>query len=441
MVLYRNINNFLDKWLTTNLGLFVDGARQVGKTYILKKYGKEHFKKFIYINLIEQKDYVDVLSESKNANDFILRLRTLVSEEMPLHETCIFIDEIQEFQDFDIVTIMKFLVEEGSYRFMLSGSLLGIALYNVNSWPVGYMATYTMHPLTFFEYAKNRGMQEDTYHELEINIKNKKVLPEYLHKKFLEIFDEYMIIGGMPQIVDSFISNNDISNLDVYYDAINSLNKKDIMKYAQLNKKLKIQEIYDLIPSELNSQTKRFILKDVENKSINDNMQSSFLWLANAGVIIPVYNVEEPKFPLKLSASRTLLKVFMEDVGLLSNTIMNNLDKIKLINKEINLNYGSLYENFVACEFKANKKNDLYYYSNKKKGELDFVIENNGEVIPIEVKSGKKYDRHSALTNIMSVENYNIKKSVVLSRENYKNIEKIEYIPIYAISIFLGLGN
>ena len=433
MKLKRKIETELSNWLNTKTGLLVDGARQVGKTFSIKEFAGSKFDIFVYINLIENKTALEILKKSEDSKDFIFRLKSLLNIDLVEGKTCVYIDEIQEFKDFDIVTLSKFLIDEGSYRYIFSGSMLGVELNNVKSWPVGYVTQLKMFPLDFEEFCINKNVSSDILNEVKNSFDKKNKIPDFIHEKLMDIFREYIVIGGMPEVVSNYLENKNLNEIDLIYNSIVTNNRKDITKYIDRDKKLKIKEIYDLIPFELNKQNKRFLLNDINSKSKNELVSDSFLWVKNAGLAIPVYNAKGLESPLMLNADRNLMKLFMSDVGILNFITCDKEIRLNLLKEDTTINFGSIYENFVAEELNSHNFENIYYYNNKKNGEIDFVIEKNGKVIPIEVKSGKEYKRHSAINNILKINNYNIDEVVVFNNENVSLKEKVLYLPIYMV--------
>ena len=425
----RKIDNYLaDFFATDKKALMLTGARQIGKTYSIRRFGHEHFERFIEINFIENPGLVKVFSKAKNSQDILLRLSTVTSQDLIKDNTLVFFDEVQECPE--IVTAIKFLVEEGSYRYILSGSLLGEEIKNLRSAPVGYMDVKDMYPLDLEEFAAAVGINDRIIEALRNHFADGTVVDDFIHEKMMEIFRLYLIVGGMPAAVDKYLTTNNLQEVMAEQQAIIRLYKQDIAKYDP-NHKLYIQEIFDRIPAELDAKNKRFILKNLNENIKFSRYQNSFLWLKDAGVALPVYNVEEPTVPLILSSSRNLFKLFMADIGLLASLYADGI-QLKILDNEPSINFGSIYENAVAQELWAHGF-PLYYYNNKRQGELDFVIEQNGEVLPIEVKSGKDYERHKALTNVVSTTTYQISKAIVLCNDNVKKVGKITYLPIYML--------
>jgi predicted AAA+ superfamily ATPase len=343
----------------------------------------------------------------------------------------IFFDEVQCCPD--IVTAIKFLVEEGSYRYILSGSLLGVELHDLRSEPVGYMGVKEMFPLDFEEFITNLGVNSEVIAAIKRAWTTRQPVDGFIHKKLMELFRLYLIIGGMPAAVNSYIESNNLQNVTAIQQDILRMYKRDIAQYDKANK-LYINEIFDLIPPELNAKNKRFILKSLNENAKLSRYENSFLWLKDAGVAIPVYNIEEPKAPLLLARSRNLFKLFQNDIGLLAAQYANGI-QLKIISGANDINYGAIYENAVAQELIAHGITP-YYYNNKKRGEVDFIVEINGKVVPIEVKSGKDYTSHRALSNILACDEYDLPEAIVLNNENLKVEGKITYAPVY-MTMFL----
>ena len=428
----RKAYQFLREFFTNEKrALLVTGARQVGKTFAVRKIGKEVFEQVVEINFIEQPDAVELFSHPKSAAELLMRISAFTRKKLVPGKTLIFFDEVQECDE--MVTAIKFLVDEGSYRYALSGSLLGVALKDLRSVPVGYMGELEMYPLDLEEFAKALGIGEEVMGHLKECYEDQSPVDEFIHKKMLELVTLYMIVGGMPSAVQKYLDTNNLRNvLNEQRDIIRTY-KRDITKYEK-ERKLQIEEIYNLIPAELNAKNKRFVLKELSEKARFARYESGFLWLKDAGVAIPTYNVEAPKIPLLLNKQRNLFKLFLNDVGLLAAMYGGNI-QVRLLSS-LNVNYGAAFENLVAQELYAHGftiDHDLFYFNSKKQGELDFVVEYQGEVLPIEVKSGKAYERHRALSNIMDNEEYAIPKAIVFCQENIQVKNRLVYLPIYML--------
>ena len=429
-MLKRKIDSYLEQFYTrTNKALLVTGARQTGKSFSIRQYGTTHYENFVEINFIEQPDAVEVLKGAKSSQDILVRLSLLTSTPLVVGKTLVFFDEVQECPE--MVTAIKFLVEEGSYRYILSGSLLGVELKDLRSEPVGYMDVKEMYPLDLEEFFMAMGVSSQVTDSLQKAFEEQKPVDEFVHKKMMELFRLYLIVGGMPAALQKYIDTHNLQDVMSEQQAIIRLYKRDISKYDN-NNKLYINEIFDLIPSELNAKNKRFILKDLNKNLKFSRYENSFLWLKNAGVALPTYNVEEPVVPLKLSRNRNLFKLFQNDIGLLACQYAEGI-QLRIINNEKGINYGSIFENVVAQELQAHGF-ELYYFNSKKQGELDFIIEKNGHTLPIEVKSGKDYQRHNALCNVMDNADYGIPKAFVFCNDNVSTNGNIVYLPIYMVA-------
>lgn len=430
--MYRKIKSKLNKRLKeSNKALMITGARQVGKTYVIREFLKEEVGKeyFVEFNLIENDVFKETIDNAKSSKDLLFRLSALSSKTLVKGKTVIFLDEVQVSSN--IITAIKFLVEEGSYKYILSGSLLGTELKDIKSIPVGYMEILKMYPLDFEEFLLANNLNSKVIEKIKNNLENLVPVDEIIHEKLIDMFHLYLIVGGMPSVVKKYFDTNNLKEAVLEQNIICNLYKEDISKYDAENK-LYIKEIFDLIPSELNNQNKRFIMKNLNQNIKFSRYENSFIWLKDAGVALPCYCADEPKSPLILSKSRNLFKLFSSDVGLLVSQYMDNNLQIKILNKENDINYGSIYENAIAEEL-ISKGFELYYYKNKKIGEIDFLIENKGEVIPIEVKSGKDYQKHNALDNLVNSNEYNIKKAYILSNKNLSVKDNKIYLPIYMI--------
>ena len=434
-MLKRKIDSYIRNFYETSRNaLLITGARQTGKTFSIRQFGKS-FKSFIEVNFVEHPEAVEVFKGARDSSDILLRLSAMTSVPLIKGETLVFFDEVQKCPE--IVTAIKFLVDEGSYRYILSGSLLGVELKDLRSEPVGYMGVKEMFPLDFEEFVTCLGVGEKVIASLCDAWNSQMPVDGFIHTKMMELFRLYLVVGGMPAAVSRYVETNNLQEVLAIQQDIIRLYKRDIAQYDPDNK-LYIEEIFRLIPPELNGKNKRFILKRLNENAKFERYQNSFLWLKNAGVALPVYNVEEPKTPLLLARSRNLFKLFQNDIGLLAAQYAEGI-QLRIITGDKDINYGSVYENAVAQELVAHGF-EPYYYNSKKRGELDFVIEQDGKVLPIEVKSGKAYEVHRALSNIMDCGEYDLPEAVVFSNENLRVDGKLIYAPVYMV-MFLEKKN
>lgn len=427
-MLKRKISDYLESYFTPNRreALLITGARQVGKSYAIREFGKSHYSSFIEINLLEDSIARTSISKASNSKDLLLRITAIASQPLIKGKTLIFFDEVQVVPE--IVTAIKFLVEEGSYQYVLSGSLLGIGLKRISSMPVGYLTVKEMYPLNLEEFYRACGISDNIFSVLEEAFKAEREIDSIIHRKLMELFRLYLIVGGMPAVVQTYLDTNDIKKVVNKQREILSMYVEDISQY-DINNKLYIKDIFNLIPAELNNPNKRFILKNLNENTKFSRLEDSFIWIREAGVAIGVYNIEEPKLPLELAKLRNLFKLFSNDVGLLACQYADGI-QLRILNNDIDINYGSIYENAVAEELFSHGLK-LYYFNSKKQGELDFVIKLDDKLLPIEVKSGKNYLRHNALKNVIENKDYDIEKAYVLYNENIKRVGNIVYLPIY----------
>ncbi|MBO5085858.1 MAG: ATP-binding protein [Paludibacteraceae bacterium] len=423
----RNLDDLIkEHYANTQNALLLSGARQVGKSYAIRKYGKANYSCFIEINFIEQPQAIQIFRHATSAAELLLRLSTFVQQPLVKGDTLIFLDEVQVYPD--ILTWIKFLVDSGEYRYALSGSLLGVQLKDIRSIPVGYLSEILVYPLSFEEFVRAIGVGDVTINALKYAWENQTSVDAVVHQKMMQLINLYLIVGGMPAAVQTYIDSNNMQHVMDIQRNILQLYKKDIAQY-DLKRKLYLQDIFDLIPSELNAQNKRFILKDINQNIKFSRSENDFLWLSDAGVALPVYNVEAPCAPLILNKQRNLFKLFQNDVGLLACQYSNGI-QLDILNGESQLNFGAIYENFVAQELNTNAY-ALYYYNSKKYGELDFLIEDYGQLTAIEVKSGKSYRKHNALDKCLKCENFHIQRAIVLCHDNVQVEDDVTYMPIY----------
>ncbi len=429
-MLNRKIDSEIEKhFASTKKAMFLTGARQVGKTYAIRKYARQHDLRLVEMNFLLQPESITVLKGAGDIKDMMLRISAYTRESLVPGKTLIFFDEIQEYAD--IMTWVKALVDEGSYFYALSGSLLGVEMKNIRSVPVGYLSEYQMFPLDFEEFVLSVGLPQNVLESLRKSWENRSSVDEFVHQKMMQLFRLYLIVGGMPAAVQAYVNTNNIQNVVKEQRDILDLYKVDIARYDRdERKKLYINEVFDIIPSGLNAKNKRFILKRLNEHMTFSRHENDFIWLKDADMTLPTYNVEEPMSPLKLNEQRNLFKLFQNDVGLLSCQYSSGGIQLKILQGDMNVNYGSVFENAVAQELHAHGWN-LYYFNSKKQGEIDFLLEADNEIIPIEVKSGKDYERHNALSNVMANPDYGIKKAYVLCNDNLHKRGNVEYIPIY----------
>lgn len=426
--MYRKDSIIIEEWLkSSDKALLVTGARQIGKTWLIREeIAKSGYRKF-EVNFIDQPDLVDYLNVKMSADEFLVKLKMIMPEDCKPQETVVFFNEIQKCPE--IVTKIKFLVEEGSFKYVMSGSLLGVELKGIASVPVGYLTVLRMYPMDFEEFMIANNVSKTTLEMLKEKFETCQPVDEFIHQKLLSLFFIYLIVGGMPDAVKTYIATKDIREVDKVQRDIVALYKEDFSQYESEDKKLKLISIYDIIPAELNKQNKKFVFTMLDKELKFDRYENSFLWLKDAGVALPVYNVEAPVIPLKACKSSNVFRLFSNDTGLLTSAYPAET-KLELINKNSEVNNGAHFENAVAQQLTANGL-EPYFCKKKNIGELDVLVELGGKVVPIEVKSGKAYKAHKALDNFMKISDYHIEKAYVLSVANTEQEGAVVYLPIY----------
>ena len=437
-MLYRKIASKIESFLKSEKRrmLVVSGARQVGKSYIIREVGMRLYSNFIEVNMEEDKQSNRLFENARTVEDFMIALSSIAGAKMKDNEkTLVFIVEIQAYSH--LLTLAKFLVEDGRFTYIASGSQLGIALKSTQSIPIGSIELLSMYPLDFEEFLIANGVGELLINEMRRKFENKDALNESLHMKVMDYFRKYLLVGGMPSAVNTYLSEHNMVSVRNIHRDISLLYKNDAAKYeSESLRKLKIQRIYDMVPSNLEKVKKRIVVKDIELKKGKRmaDYQEEFEYLISSGITLEVQAISKPSYPLVENSGKNLLKLYMSDIGLLTGILYHN-DVQPIMNDKCGVNLESVYENVVAQELKAHGFK-LYYYDNKKNGEVDFLIDSVDllSVLPIEVKSGKDYYIHTALNNLMKVGEYKISKGIVFSNEAkvYTNGNVI-YMPIYYV--------
>lgn len=431
-MLYRKIEGVLEEeLLNSNKIPMIEGARQIGKTYIIRYVGQKLFKNFIEINLLDDFNSDKIFENINSVDKFYMQISAIYGNKLDTKKnTLIFLDKIQVYPH--LITMLKFLKDDDKYTYITSGSLLGVTLRKCVSVPMGYVQTIQMYPLDFEEFLIANGVGENVINEMKERYEKSLPLDLPLHTTILDYFKKYLIVGGLPDAVNSYLEDKNIAKIRNIQKEIQEYYKIDASQYDVKNK-LKISRIYDLIPSYLESKKKRVIIKEIDGKKERyEDYSEEFDYLISSGTALEVEAFTNPVFPLLESSKSNLLKLYFNDVGLITNNYFEkNINAI--MDDKLCINLGTVYETVVATELKAHL-NKLYYYDNRTKGEVDFLINdyNNLAVLPIEVKSGKDYKLHNSLNKFIT--NYNIPKAIVLSNErNVFTEDKILYLPIYYV--------
>lgn len=425
----------------SNKVLLLDGARQIGKSFIIRYEGQKFFKNYIEINFLEDKNGDKLFEGVSNSKDFYLRLSAYAGDKMGSKEnTLVFLDEIQAYPE--LLTLLKFLKDEDRFTYIASGSLLGVTLNKTLSKPGGRIIKKKMHPLDFEEFLWANGVGEETIAYAREQFAKEKSIEEAIHNKFIDLFKKYLLIGGLPDAVNTFIETSNIVAVRAVHDEIYELYKGDASQYDNENS-LKIKRIYEMIPSNMENKKKRLYYSEIENKKgkRSADYEAELECLISSGISLEVLAVSNPKFPLKESVQKTLIKLYLNDVGLLTN-ILYRYNVKAVIGAESNVNLGAVYETVIAQELSAHGYS-LRYYDNKTKGEVDFLVDDYDALsaMPIEVKSGKDFRQHRALDKFVENEDYHIKKAILFSNDSkVERSGKVVYMPIY-YAMFLKPSN
>ena len=438
-MLYRKIEVLIEAHLKSNSNkiLLIDGARQVGKTYIIRHVGQKLFENFIEFNMVEDALGNRLFANTKTVEDFYLQVSMLAGNQMKEKDnTLIFLDEIQAYPH--LLTLLKFLAQDGRFTFIASGSLLGVTLAQTTSIPMGSIRKVRMFPLDFEEFLYANGMNEFAVSCMRKKFEQLKSLDEATHNKMLDLFRKYLLVGGLPDAVNAYLETKNIQAVREIQSEIHDYYAADASKYDE-ERKLKIRRVYDLIPSNMENKKKRIVAQNIENKKGKtfSDYQDEFDYLISAGIALNVQAISNPVFPLLESTGKNLLKLYLNDVGILTGLLYGNNIRA-VLDDEKSINLGSVYETVAASELIAHGYK-LFYYDNRNKGEVDYLIDDYDSLsaVPIEVKSGKDYTVHSALNTFVQNEDYHIQKAFVLSN-NREIVQKgkITYLPIYYVMFF-----
>ena len=434
-MLYRKIEKIIREHLKSDEKiLIIDGARQVGKSFIIRYVAQEMFSNYIEINLLE--DYLSngIFGKVRSVEDFYLQVSMIAGDRMKDKDnTIIFLDEIQAYPH--LLTLMKFLKQDDRYTYIASGSLLGVTLAKTSSIPMGSITVKHMYPLDFEEFLYANGFNEYAINAIEAKYRSGESLDEATHDTVMKLFKKYLLVGGLPDAVNSYLKDYNIVNVRTIQNEIHEFYGADASKYDTENK-LKIRRIYDMIPSTLENKKKRIVIKDIDGIKGRTfaYYRDEFDYLINAGIALEVKAISTPTFPLIESSGKNLIKLYLNDVGILTGILYGNNVRA-IMDDERSINLGTVYESVVASELKAHGKN-LFYYDNRKNGEVDYLIDDYDSLsaVPIEVKSGKDYTAHSALDRFVSNADYSVKKAFVLSNSREVKADgKIIYLPIYYV--------
>lgn len=430
-MLYRKAYQKLLDWKESGAkqALCIVGARQIGKTTLVREFAKAEYGSFLEINFVTEPSAADIFAHDLDVQTLIANLSAYARKPLPVGKTLVLLDEIQECPE--ARTAIKFLVEDGRFDYIETGSLLGTSYHKVRSFPVGFEEIYHMYPLDFEEFILANGVQKQTLAYLKQCMELMRPVPLAMHEVMCRLFYTYIVVGGMPRVVQTYVDTHDIGLVVKQQKDILAQYRLDITKYADSTDKVKITAIFDNIPAQLDDKNRRFMLSRLDVNGRMNRYQDSFKWLEDAGVALPCYNVTAPQLPLSLNTKHNLFKLYMGDTGLLCANCLENV-QFAILQGDLQLNMGSILENVMAQQLKS-KNFDLRYFDSKRFGELDFVLQNNDKVDLLEIKSGKDYKKHAALNKVAAVSEWSFGKLIVFCKGNVEKEADIIYLPWYMI--------
>ena len=437
-MLYRKITSYIEDYLKSDTDkiLILEGARQIGKSFSIREAGTRLYPNYVEINFVEDDEGDQLFKNIHKKEDFYLTLSMVAGDRLSSRDdTLVFLDEIQHYPQY--LTMLKFLREDGRYRYIASGSLLGITLQDTTSIPVGSIIRKEMFQLDFEEFLTANGFGTEAIAMLRHSYENRQSLTEEHHNRVLDLFRRYLLVGGMPDAVNVYLDTHNIVRVRDVQDNIRSMYADDASKYEkEHSKKLLIRRIYEMVPSQMENKKKRIVAQEIRGKEGDRfaQYQEEFEYLVSSGISLAVHAISNPHFPLSESLQKNLLKLYLNDVGMLSGMLYHN--NIRPILDDVrSINLGSVYESVVAQELRAHG-HKLFYYDNRKQGEVDYLVDDYTAMSahPIEVKSGKDYTVHSALNNLLKNPDYNIQAATVISnKREIRQDGKITYMPVYLV--------
>lgn len=430
-MLKRKMMAVLEAWKERNEGvaLCIMGARQTGKTTIAKEFGRTHYQQTIEVNFLLQEDAGKIFEHVDRAEDILRNLSAYTRQRIIPGHTLVLFDEVEACPA--ARTHIKTLVLDGRCDYIETGSMLGVRFREVRSYPVGFEQIMRMYPLDFEEFLWAHQIPEATISYIQQAFRNETEVSASIHDTLIKLFRTYMVVGGMPKVVQAFIDSGDISEVTHIQHDLLALYRQDIAQYAPNTDKPKIRDVLDQIPSQLNAKNNRFKLSHIAKNARSIHFESSFLWLSEAGVALPCYNCTAPVIPLDLNLKRNLFKLYFCDTGLLCAMSLDEI-QFDVLQGNVQINHGSLLENVFAQSLTSNRF-PLYYFDSKKIGELDFVIQNRQKITTLEIKSGNDFTKHPSLDRALANPEWKIEEGIVFCKGNVRRQGNVLYLPFYMV--------
>ncbi len=412
--------------------LIIQGARQVGKTYLVNEFGKTEYANYIYLNF-EQDTRLQTLFSSGLIPEIIIdNISLYIGKKITSDNTLLFFDEIQVAPQ--VLSSLKYFQEQApEFHIIAAGSLLGVSIGKGSSFPVGKVNFMTIYPMSFIEYMIANG--GNILVEKLSSISKPEPLPDAIHEKLLNQFSLFLFLGGMPEVIQDYLINKDIESARKIQNEILEAYKRDFSKYTEKNQAIKVSEFWNSIPRQLAKENKKFKYNDVRKGARASNFEQSAEWLRKAGLIHVVYNISTPKIPLSAYADYSKFKVYLHDVGLLAASLNISSELIISPTEIFNEFNGAFVENFVAQELRFYENEQLHYWTSKSDAEVDFIIESEKYIFPVEVKSG--LNRNTKSLRSYS-DKYKPKTIFRLSPRNLVQNNDFINIPLYATNILIN---
>lgn len=430
MLKRKMMQRLVDWKASSKKAMLITGARQIGKSYAIREFAKREYRSYVEINLYDDKAAAKALLTASNMNEFLSRLSLFARDALIPGDTLVFIDEVQEAPD--IMTMVKFLVQDGRFDYVFSGSMLGTEFKGVRSYPVGYVTEQMMRPMDFEEFCWAIGVREETLNIIRQCCEDEQSVDEAVHEAMMRNFRTYLVVGGMPDAVNAFLnSGGDLAAVRRVQSDLNRQYRHDISQYAG-SRALLVREVFEQMPTQLTDGNGRFSVIAIGENARYSRNQKDFVWLTNSGVALKTDCVAEPKSPLKRTAQSPKFKLYQSDTGMLMARYPVSTAQAAYLD-DSNPNLGAIYENAVVQELTA-QRIPLYYYMSKKKGEVDFIADTQEDsVMPIEVKSGRSYMVHAAIDALLANPEYRLAQGVVVSRSNVLRQGNVLNLPLYAL--------
>ncbi|MBN2662297.1 MAG: ATP-binding protein [Bacteroidales bacterium] len=407
--------------------LLLQGARQVGKTYLINEFGKNEYKNYIYLNFEQNLDIKIFFQKNLDPKIIIQNIELYTGTKINSKNTLIFFDEIQ-IQPKAITSLKYFQEQSPEYHIIAAGSLLGVSIRKSSSFPVGKVNFMTLYPMSFAEYLM--AINETLIFEMLFQNKLEHQIPEPIHEKIITHLKIFMFLGGMPEVIKNYIKNKNISEARKIQNEILKAYQQDFSKYTDKIQSIKTSELWRSILNQLAKENKKFKYSDVKSKTRASYYEQTIEWLNNAGLINLAYNINTPKLPISAYTEYNKFKIYLLDSGLLGAMLKINSEIIIKPNTLFAEFNGAFTENFVANELKKLDETDLYYWTSKYDAEVDFILQSNNKIYPIEVKSGMSKNKKSLKSY---ADKYNPEKLLRISPRNFTIDNNFTNIPLYAV--------